>query len=57
MEEAVAVNCLKPLVPQDVLTPVLLLQLPHHHHLDEEVGSGWGEYLDDDNDCIVGDDD
>ena len=31
MEEAVAVNCLKPLVPQDVLAPVLFLQLSHHH--------------------------
>ena len=35
MEEAVAVNCLETLVPQDVLTPVLLLQLRHHG---EEAG-------------------
>ena len=31
MEEAVAVDSLDPLVPQDELTPVLFLQLSHHH--------------------------
>ena len=52
MEEAVAVDCLKTLVPQDELAPVLFLQLSHHDVVVVVVvvvgGGGGGD--DDDND-------
>ena len=51
MEEAVAVDCLKPLVPQDVLTPVLLLQLGHHHV--DVVDDGDSDVDDVDDDCMM----
>ena len=49
MEEAVAVDCLKTLVPQDELAPVLFLQLSHHD-VDVVVVGGGG---DDDDDVDV----
>ena len=58
MEEAVAVDCLKTLVPQDELPPVLFLQLKHHD-VDVVVvvvgggGGGGGGGGDDDDDVDV----
>ena len=49
MEEAVAVDCLKTLVPQDELAPVLFLQLSHH---DVVVGVGGDDDDDDDVDVV-----